>query len=373
MADKLGLSAAGRKLFSSLRVARTPDELQDSGLPPELLSAMRQHGLLEPLNETVAPADHQDIYVNWPSQRGMLLDHTRTLAFQRAIDTVVRPGDRVVDVGTGSGILAMLSAKAGAGKVYGLEFTEMAAWAQKLADENGLDAMEVVRGDASVFEADAPVDVVLGEFAGFFLIDEWRHYAAFCKVRDRNLKPGGKVLPHAGRLYLSAVDSRKLYLVRGYGFWEAPVYGLDFSAVRDSEIANPQRYVVSADQNDIIDCKEIGRLRFPDGHRIRLLLHHRNHLHLSGGGAVSRADRTFPDGHGAGAGVVHRHRRSPDPLAPGLFPRPGAGRAQGGRGGGAGARSFLDPETGIQHFGIAVAGPGERLDDATPEHRFRME
>lgn len=285
---------------------------------------------------------------------------------------MVRPGDRVVDVGTGSGILAMLSAKAGAGKVYGLEFTEMAAWAQKLADENGLDAMEVVRGDASVFEADAPVDVVLGEFAGFFLIDEWRHYAAFCKVRDRNLKPGGKVLPHAGRLYLSAVDSRKLYLVRGYGFWEAPVYGLDFSAVRDSEIANPQRYVVSADQNDIIDCKEIAAFDFRTGTESDFFF-------------TTETTFTYPAA-GRFHGLIGHFQMD---MAPGqvlstdtadhqthwhqvYFPVPALDVPKGGEVA-VRARSFLDPETGIQHFGIAVAGPGERLDDATPEHRFRME
>ncbi len=47
-------------------------------------------------------------------QRRMVSDHTRTNAFAAAIREVVQPGDVVLDVGTGTGILAMFAAKAGA-------------------------------------------------------------------------------------------------------------------------------------------------------------------------------------------------------------------------------------------------------------------
>ena len=147
----------------------------------------------------------------------------------------------------------------------GLELTGISDWASKLSAYNGLPTTRIISGDAATYQGDAPVDLVMGEFAGMWLIEEWRHDAAFCAVRNRNLKRGGKVLPRAGRLYLSAIDSRKLYLVRGYGFWKAPVYGFDFSVVRRSEIAHPHRWIVTAYSNNIIDTKELARFDFQSG------------------------------------------------------------------------------------------------------------
>lgn len=50
-----------------------------------------------------------------------LADQQRTLAFKSAIEAVVKPGAVVVDVGTGSGIMAMFAARAGARRVYAVE------------------------------------------------------------------------------------------------------------------------------------------------------------------------------------------------------------------------------------------------------------
>lgn len=265
MTQKIGLSAQGRRFFSTLRVAQGAEELARLGLDEPAVKILLEAGLLEEQGATMPPAHYQDAYSGWKSQKGMLLDDERTLGFDRAIREVVRKGDRVVDVGTGSGVLAMMAARAGAGRVYALEVTPMADWAERLARRNGLSAMQVVRGDAAQFEADAPVDVLIGEFAGMWVLEEWFHYAAFVKVRDRWLKPAGRVIPSAAGLFLSAVDSRRLHLERGWGFLDQPVYGFDFSEVLTSGAHRPERYILSADWKSIVCTRQIARFDFMTG------------------------------------------------------------------------------------------------------------
>ncbi len=71
-------------------------------------------------------------------QRRMVSDRPRTNAFAAAIREVVQPGDVVLDVGTGTGILAMFAAKAGARKVYAIDATDIAEVATDLVKANGL-------------------------------------------------------------------------------------------------------------------------------------------------------------------------------------------------------------------------------------------
>src|SRR6188474_876833 len=79
----------------------------------------------------------------------MLLDVDRVAAFARAIAEVVRPGDVVVDVGAGTGILAILAAKAGARRVFAVERGPLSTLIAGAAADSGVaDVVTVVRGDA---------------------------------------------------------------------------------------------------------------------------------------------------------------------------------------------------------------------------------
>ena len=68
----------------------------------------------------------------------MLEDHKRTGAYYQAVMQNRRQfeGKVVLDVGTGSGILAIFAAKAGAKKVYAVEATSMAKFAKELVKHN---------------------------------------------------------------------------------------------------------------------------------------------------------------------------------------------------------------------------------------------
>lgn len=78
----------------------------------------------------------------WPghAQKDMLEDHKRTGAYYQAVMQNRRQfeGKVVLDVGTGSGILALFAAKAGARKVYAVEATSMAKFARILIEHHGV-------------------------------------------------------------------------------------------------------------------------------------------------------------------------------------------------------------------------------------------
>jgi predicted RNA methylase len=108
-----------------------------------------------------------------------LLDEDRVHEFSEAIYKIVRPGDVVLDVGTGCGILALLAARAGAKKVFAIENDPyIAKIARQNVEVNGLSDKVMVFANEAVgfFFKDAlsnqVVDVVLMEMLDTGLIAE---------------------------------------------------------------------------------------------------------------------------------------------------------------------------------------------------------
>jgi len=94
-----------------------------------------------------------------------LLDEERTKAFVKAVRSVVRKGDVVIDAGSGSGLLGVTAAKAGAKKVYCIELDRLACDViRRSAAENGVaDKIVILRGDATKVEIPEKADVLLSE------------------------------------------------------------------------------------------------------------------------------------------------------------------------------------------------------------------
>ena len=118
-------------------------------------------------------------FVDPAEQAWMLLDENRVKLFRKAIMETVNAGDVVVDIGSGSGILAMFAAQAGAKKVYAVERTGMAELLQKNIEANQLEhVIEVKNSDLlKLRPSDFPEtpNVVIGEVLGNFAPDEDIH------------------------------------------------------------------------------------------------------------------------------------------------------------------------------------------------------
>ena len=79
--------------------------------------------------------------------RQYLADASRISSYRAAITQVVRPGDVVVDLGSGTGILGLLACAAGAARVYAIDAGGMAEPARAIARANGFgDRVTVIDG-----------------------------------------------------------------------------------------------------------------------------------------------------------------------------------------------------------------------------------
>ena len=91
-------------------------------------------------------------------------EHQTTRGVMRLMQTVIRPGDIVADLGAGSAVLSIAAAKLGATRVAAVEFDRdsIGNAEQNVAANNVADRVEVIEGDANVIlPLLAPVRVIL--------------------------------------------------------------------------------------------------------------------------------------------------------------------------------------------------------------------
>lgn len=137
----------------------------------------------------------------------ILMDSIRDSLFRQAIDEVVNEGDIALDVGAGLGYQSMQIAKAGAKKVYGIEYHKnVLKEAEKIMEVEGLqNKIEFINGYSLDVPSNAikPVDVIVSETLGFMGIGE-NIVKYVADARNKWLKPNGKVIPFEVELYLAA-------------------------------------------------------------------------------------------------------------------------------------------------------------------------
>jgi len=190
------LREAGDGVGALRRYANADAKGTTKNLPPSRLASL--------LNEA-AP--------NWHFP--MMNDRPRNEAFQQAIEAAVQPGMVVLDIGAGSGLLALIAARAGAEHVYACESNApIAEAARQIVAANGLtERITVIEKQSTmlVVGKDLPrradlltsevFDVsVFGEDALFTL----RH------ARRELLEPGAPTIPSGVRVWAVPVHGDAL-------------------------------------------------------------------------------------------------------------------------------------------------------------------
>ena len=126
----------------------------------------------------------------------MLHDDRRTSDYIAALREAVRPRDIVLDIGTGSGVLAVAAARAGARHVYAVEARDIADVAERVFAANGVqERVTLIRGWSREIELPELADVLVAEVIGNEPLEE-EILETTLDARRRLLKPGARLIPH---------------------------------------------------------------------------------------------------------------------------------------------------------------------------------
>jgi len=138
----------------------------------------------------------------------MVDDPRRTPALLEAVRRAVRPGDVVLDIGTGLGILAIEAVRAGAEMVWAVDVDAVALEeAQASAQcERASDRISFVHGLSFDLDLEETASVCLCETVGSFAFDE-NILVTLADARSRLLDRDARIVPARLELWGALIDS----------------------------------------------------------------------------------------------------------------------------------------------------------------------
>lgn len=185
----------------------------------------------------------------------MISDKARMEAMGRALRHAVTPGAVVVEVGTGTGIFALLACRLGARRVYAIEAGDVIQVAREVAVANGCaDRIEFIQAVSTTVALPEPADVLISDLGGNL---PWfqQHIESITDARRRFLKPGGTLIPRRDVAWAAVVQMPEWHAQR-IEPWTDNVFGFDMSAAtrlvvnswshgrvtRDNLLTEPERW-----------------------------------------------------------------------------------------------------------------------------------
>jgi hypothetical protein len=169
----------------------------------------------------------------------MLGDMSRTEAFFAALKEVVTDTDVVVDIGTGTGVLALGAARAGARRVFAVESSSIADLADEMFRTNhATDRVELVRGWSTRVSLPERATVMVSETVGNQALGE-NIIETVLDAQRRLLAPDARLIPSRIRIFAQPcttperIRARHVFSKENTAAWSAR-YGIDFSSLREN-------------------------------------------------------------------------------------------------------------------------------------------
>jgi len=149
-------------------------------------------------------------FANPQRQLTILWDSLRTNAYREALERRA-PGNVLVEIGCGHGVLACFAARAGARRVYAIEETSMIEVAREIARSNRMDDRIIfVEGNSLDVELPERADVVYADLMGPDPLGAGMLVYAY-DAAARFLRPAGVPIPSRLTLFAVGVESRRIF------------------------------------------------------------------------------------------------------------------------------------------------------------------
>lgn len=177
--------------------------------------------------------------------RGYLADERKSAAYRAALAEVVRAGDTVLDLGSGTGILGYLACEAGAGSVVAVDRGDIVGLARRIAADNGYaDRITHLHAMSTETELDTPADVAVCDQIGG-LVHDAGILSCFADARRRLLAPDGRLVPSSFGIFLAPVtfDIGR----QAVEFWSSKPSSIDVSAARSLAANTEWKYRIVVD------------------------------------------------------------------------------------------------------------------------------
>jgi type I protein arginine methyltransferase len=176
-----------------------------------------------------------------------IANRVRMDAYRQALRWAIQSESVVLDIGTGTGIFALLALKMGARRVYAIEPDGVIQVARDLAAANGFASrIEFFQALSTQINLPERADVIISDIRGSLPFHK-QGLAAIIDARRRFLAPGGILIPRCDTLWAAVVADPRLYR-RYLGIWDGKKFKLDFTAVRNMAVNNVQRFHVGPEK-----------------------------------------------------------------------------------------------------------------------------
>ena len=163
---------------------------------------------------------------------GLFIRDTRRVdAYAAALRRAVTPDSVVVDIGTGTGIFALLACKFGARRVYAIEPGGVIQVACEIAAANGYARrIEFIQRPSTEVALPEPADVIVSDLRD--VLPLFRHHLpSIAHARGHFLTRGGRLIPRRDTLWVALAHAPEFY-GRYVAPWDGNDYGLDMRAGR---------------------------------------------------------------------------------------------------------------------------------------------
>nr|XP_017098397.2 protein arginine N-methyltransferase 1 [Drosophila bipectinata] len=138
----------------------------------------------------------------------------------------------------GIGTLALMAAKAGAKRVYAVDYSKVTGYAELVVKQNHLEkVIKVLHGRMKDLKLPEEVDGIVCNWMGHCLLWECEILEVIT-ARDRWLKKRGFILPDRASLFILGSEEHKLKNDRCN--WWLNVYGFNMKAMRRYAVAEPR-------------------------------------------------------------------------------------------------------------------------------------